>query len=280
MTALRQRMIEDMRIRGFAPGTIKNYVRCVAKFAEHFGRPPDQLGPEDIRTFQVFLVEKANAKYGTLTQFVQALRFFYRITLKNGGAIEEVPYPKKEKPLPTVLSRAQVLDLLSRVRNVKHHAVLATCYACGLRVTEATRLNVSDIDSERMVIHVRKGKGRKDRMVPLSTNLLLILREYWRAVRPTEYLFPGRNPNQPLKPRTVQRVCQAAAEKMGLGKKISVHTLRHSFATHLMDTGTDVRTIQLLLGHASLRTTAVYTHVSVRGLLSTKSPFDQNAPAA
>lgn len=272
MTPLRSRMLEDLRIRNFSPHTQKAYIRYVARFARHFGRPPDQLGPEHIRAFQGHLAN-AGACYSTLTQVASALRFLYRITLQKDWAVERIPYPKPERRLPVVLSREDVLKLLSSLRNIKHRAILTTCYAAGMRVSEATHLRVADLDSKRMVIRIHQGKGKKDRMVPLSPMLLELLREYWRVARPRDWLFPGKQ-SQPITMRSVQRVCVRARKAAGLDDRVTAHTLRHSFATHLLEAGTNVRTIQLLLGHASLTTTATYTQVATGDVLSTTSPLD------
>ena len=273
MTPLRRRMLEDLRIRNFSPHTQKAYIRYVARFARHFGCPPDQLGPKHTRAFQVHLAD-AGASFATLTQVASALRFLYRVTLEKDWVVERIPYPKPESRLPIVLSREDVIKFLSSPSNIKHRAILTTCYAAGLRVSEATHLRVSDIDSKRMVIRIQQGKGKKDRMVPLSPTLLDLLREYWRVAQPRDWLFPGKKRSQPITRRSVQRVCVRARKAAGLGDKVTAHTLRHSFATHLLEAGTNVRTIQILLGHASLRTTATYTQVAMGEVLSTKSPLD------
>jgi len=273
MTPLRRRMLEDLRIRNFSPHTQKAYIRYVIRFTRHFGRSPDQLGPEHIRAFQVHLAN-AGASFGTLVQVVSALRFFYGVTLGKGWVIKRIPYPKPESRLPVVLSRADVIKFLDCLRNIKHRAILTTCYAAGMRVSEATHLRVADLDSKRMVIRIHQGKGKKDRMVPLSPTLLELLREYWRVARPRDWLFPGKKQSQPITRRSVQRVCERARKAAGLDDRVTAHTLRHSFATHLLEAGTNVRTIQLLLGHASLSTTARYTQVATGEVLSTKSPLD------
>ena len=274
MTDLRRRMIEDLRIRGYAESTQKDYVRLVARFAKHFGQSPEHLGPKEIREFQVHLVMRTGASYGVQSHFVSAARFLYTVTLGKPWLIDRIPHPKVEKKLPVIPGRDEVLRFLDAVPNIKHRAILTTCYAAGLRVSEAVRLRVMDINSSRMLIHVYQGKGRKDRMVPLSETLLKVLRVYWRAVTPRVWLFPGRDHDKPLSCRTVQHVCMRARRRAGLHPKLTVHTLRHAFATHLLDAGADVRTIQLLLGHRSLRTTQLYTHVSTKELLATRSPLD------
>ena len=274
MTELRRKMIEDLRIRNFAPATQREYVRYVARFAQHFGRPPDELGPEEIRAFQLHLLTEAKVSYGVLAQFVSALRFFYRVTLGRPWIIERIPYPKSAKRLPDIPSREEVLRFLESIPNLKHRTILTACYATGLRVSEVTRLRVEDIDSPRGVIHIRQGKGRKDRLVPLSPVLLQVLRTYWRALHPRSWLFPGREADRPISRRTVQVACQRARRRMGWQRKFSVHSLRHACATHLLDAGTDVRKVQVLLGHSSLRTTCNYTHVSTHTLQAIGSPLE------
>ena len=274
MTPLRRKMLEDLKIRNFAPSTTKAYLRYVARFAQHYGTSPDRLGPNEIRDFQVYLCTERKVSYGLLAQYVSALRFFYGVTLSKPWTIEKIPYPKSERGLPVIPSREQTLRFLSSISNIKHRAILTTSYAAGLRLSEVTRLRVTDIDRARMLIRVHQGKGRKDRFVPLSETLLILLREYWRMARPSIWLFPGRDPDRPIAPRTVQYICAKARQKAGLDRKVTMHTLRHSFATHLLESGANIRTIQILLGHRSLRTTATYTHISRRTLLSTKSPLD------
>jgi integrase/recombinase XerD len=274
MTPLRRRMIEDLRIRNFSPNTIAGYIGYVARFARHFGRSPAGLGPEHVRGYLVHLRDQRRARMGTMVQCVSALRFLYRTTLKRGWAIPEIPYPKRERKLPVVLTRTEVLGFLGSLGNPKHRAILTTAYASGLRVSEVTHLKVADIDSARMVIHVRQGKGRKDRFVPLSKNLLELLRAYWKIARPTTWLFPGGKGSAPITPRSVERVCAKARAALGWTKHVRPHTLRHSFATHLLEAGTDIRTIQVLLGHRTLSSTATYTHLSTASLQGTKSPLD------
>jgi integrase/recombinase XerD len=276
MTPLRRKMLEDLQIRNFSPFTIDGYVRYVVRFAKHFGRSPDRLGLKEIRAFQLHLIQVEKVKYATVQQCVSALRFFYGVTLGKHWMIEQIPYPKPPHRLPLVLSRDEVVALLGTLNNVKHRALLTVCYAAGLRVGETINLRLQDIDSKRMVICVHQGKGRKDRVVPLSPGLLVLLREYWKIARPKTWLFPGRSKGneRPLTRRSAARICVKARLASDLGKKATPHTLRHSFATHLMDAGTNVRTIQLLLGHRSLNSTQIYTHVSNEALLATRSPYD------
>ena len=277
MTPLRRRMVEDMKLRRFAGSTQYNYIKCVERFAEHFGRSPETMGLEDVRTFLVYLVSEANVSYGVLCHYVTALRFLYRITLKRPWGPEAIPFPRRETRLPSVLSREEVIRFLENVPNLKHRAVLTTCYAAGLRTSESVHLKISDIDSKRMMIHVRQGKRNKDRMVPLSKTLLELLRTYCRAVRPKDWLFPGRY-GKHLSTRAVQHASLRARRAAGIKTKFTTHGLRHSFATHLLDNGTNLRTIQLILGHASIRSTAVYTHVSTREIAAVQSPLDATDP--
>ncbi len=263
---LRTRLIQDLRIRNYSEKTVAIYVRCVAKFAKYFGRSPAVLNEEHIREYQRYLVEEKKGSWSFFNQTVCALRFIYKKTMKKDWPVEHIPFPKREKRLPEVLSVEEVSKLFECVRTVKSRTILKTMYGAGLRLMEALSLKPSDIDSKRMVIRVRQGKGRKDRYVTLSPTLLETLREYYRAYRPEgEWLFPSRDCRYPTHPTGVQRTCRNAARKAGLGKRVTTHTLRHSFATGLLEGGTDLRTIQILLGHGSFRTTAVYLHVAVGG---------------
>jgi len=273
MTPLRKRMIEDLQIRNYSPRTIETYVRVVAGFARHHGRSPDALGTEDIRDYQVHLLGK-QASWATFNQTVCALRFLYRVTLQRDWPLARLPYGKKPKRLPVVLSQEEVLRFLGAVDNPKYRVALTTEYAAGLRISELVHLRVDDIDSARMLIHIGHGKGDKARLVPLSQVLLGRLRTYWRAERPTTWLFPGRSPEAPVIPKTIWDACHRAREAAGLRKHVTPHTLRHCFATHLLEAGTDLRTVQALLGHASLSSTVVYTHVQRRLITATRSPLD------
>lgn len=282
MTPLRQRMLEDLRLRNYSTSTQETYVRQVAKFAKHFGRSPHLLGPEEIRSYQVHLVQ-AGASWSVFNQTVCALRFLYRTTLGSSTyAVEQIPFSKKEKKLPVVLSQQEVVCFLAAPKNLKHRVMLMTTYSGGLRVSEVTNLGCHDIDSQRMVIHVRQAKGRKDRYVPLSPVLLRALRCYWRAAKheSTTWLFPGGVPGRPITRSTLNRVCTQIRVASGIRKQVTPHTLRHSFATHHLEAGTDLRTLQMLLGHRSLQTTAIYLHVSAGKLLSAGTPLDLLADAA
>jgi integrase/recombinase XerD len=274
MTKLRQRMIEDLRVRNYSPRTIDVYTRCVADFAKYFGKSPEQLGAPHIREYQTFLVETKHASWTAFNQTVCALRFLYKVSLGQAELIEHIPFPRQEKKLPVVLSQDELARFFAAVRNVKHRTALMTMYAAGLRLSEALGLTVRDIDSERMLLRVQQGKGKRDRYAPLSPTLLLRLREYWKIVRPSTWLFPGRRPDQALTPTAIQRICGPAARRAGLRKPVKTHTMRHCFATHLLEAGTDLRTIQLLLGHTSLQATAVYLHVATSALQSTRGAVD------
>jgi integrase/recombinase XerD len=273
-TALRERMISDMQVRHLSHRTIGTYIYHVAKFAAFFHKAPDELGPEDIRRYQVYLVEEKKVGWATFNQTVCALRFLYRVTLHKHWSIPHIPYSRKERVLPVVLSLEEVGQLLQAIASLKYRAVLTTTYSAGLRLSEVISLRVSDIDSSRMLIRVRQGKGRKDRYVMLSPVLLELLRRYWRAARPTDYLFPGQKKDQHLTASSVQKACRRAAEASGLQKHVSVHTLRHCFATHLLEAGADIRQIQLLMGHTTPRTTEIYTHVSPQKAQKLTSPLD------
>jgi site-specific recombinase XerD len=273
MTALRQRMIEDMRIRNLAPRTIACYVSQVARFAAHFGRSPADLGVTEVRAYQKYLVEQQRVSESRLGQVVAALRFLYQVTLSQHWPIQAIPYPKRSRREPVVLSRAEVARLLAAAGRLKQRAALSTAYAAGLRTSEVCRLRVGDVDSGRGVLRIEQGKGRKDRFVMLSPRLLEMLRVYWKVYRPTHWLFCGLR-GQAMTARTLQRYCQAAAAAAGIAKPVTMHTLRHSFATHLLEDGADVRTIQVLLGHRSISTTAHYTHISTKTLHATRSPLE------
>lgn len=274
MTPLRQRMIEDMGVRNLARNTQLAYLQQVSAYARHFHRSPDELGPEQIRDYQVYLTQTRKLAASTLSVATGALRFLYKVTLKRDWAVEEIPMPKRPFKLPVVLSRDEVTHFLASVDNLKHRTILMTAYAAGLRISEATHLKLTDIDSARMVLRVDQGKGRKDRYVMLSPRLLEALRVYWKSARPTTWLFPGELPGQPITRDAVGQACQKAHRASGIQKPVTPHSLRHAFATHLLESGTDVRTIQLLLGHRSLATTSRYLKVATSTVCATTSPFD------
>jgi site-specific recombinase XerD len=278
MTALRERMVEDMRVRNLAANTQRVYLQHVARFAKYFGRSPTLLGPEEIRSYQIHLIEIEQRSRSTLVVATAALRFLYIVTLKRDWSIDEIPMSKVPLKLPQVLSADEIIRLLESIRSIKHRTVLMVAYAAGLRISEATHLRVRDIDSQRMVLRVEQGKGNTDRYVMLSPRLLEFLRTYWRIGRPQYWLFPGSPPDKPIDPNTVRQACHAARRRAGITKPVTPHTLRHAFATHLLESGTDVRTIQLLLGHRSLATTSRYLKVATSTVCATASPFDRLPP--
>lgn len=275
MTPLRQRMLEDMQIRNLASSTQRAYVEHVARFARHFGRSPALLGPEEIRAYQVYLTQEKQLAPASVVIAVAALRFLYTVTLQKTWSVEAViPAPKTPQTLPVVLSPAEVVQFLDCVAAPKHRTILTTCYAAGLRISEAVRLTPPAIDSQRMVLRIEQGKGQKDRYVMLSPKLLTILRDWWRVSRSTPWIFPGDHPGDPITTRAVNRACRKAHRRCDIPKPITPHSLRHAFAVHLLEAGTDVRTIQLLLGHRSLATTARYLAIATTRVCATASPLD------
>jgi len=274
ISPLRRRMTEDMTVRNLSPATQRSYISAVSKFSRFFGRSPDQLSLEDVRTFQVHLVAKGISWPG-LNQIVCALRFFYGVTLRRDEIPERITYARQPRKLPEVLSAGEVVRFLEAVPSLRTRVALTTAYAAGLRASEAVSLKVANIDSGRMVIRVQQGKGGKDRYVMLSAQLLGILRTYWRLARPKDWLFPGRDPTNPIEVNVLHAACRSACAASGLTKRVTVHTLRHSFATHLLESGTDIRIIQVLLGHSNLSSTARYTHVSSGLIRQTDSPLDR-----
>ena len=274
MTPLRQRMLEDLQLRNYSPDTMRCYLRCVADFAQHFGVSPTHLGPEQVRTSQLFLGEEKHVAWPSVVQAVCALRFFSRVTLGRPGMLEYIAYPRRPFTLPTILSQAEVAALLTASHNLKHRAILTTLYAAGLRVSELCQLQVTDIDSARMVLRVRQGKGQHDRYVMLSPKLLPLLRQYWQQEKPRPWLFPGHPRPRPITTRAVYNICRDTGQAAHLPKAIHPHLLRHSFATHLLEAGVDLRRIQLLLGHRSLRTTSRYLPGTPHALHATPSPLD------
>jgi site-specific recombinase XerD len=273
MTPLRQRFIDDLRLRNYARRTIDTYVSRIVAFAKYFGRSLDLLGPDEVRAFQLHLLER-RVSWSSFNQAVCALRFLYGITLGRPEQLPLIPYGKRPKTLPSVLSPDEVLRLLNAAPPGRDRVLLQVAYGCGLRLSELLHLQVGDIDSARMVIHVRQGKGAKDRLVPLSLRLLEELRAYWRLCRPLTWLFPGHKPDRPITSSNVQRRLGRLVKKVGLGKPCSMHTLRHSYATHLLEAGVDLLTLKALLGHRSLQTTAHYLHCSTHRLRQTPSLLD------
>ena len=276
VSPLRRRMIEDMTVRNLSPATQRSYLHAVAKFSRYFSRSPDRLDIEDVRAFQVFLVSQ-KISWPALNQTVCALRFFYGVTLNRPEIPERIAYAREPRKLPVILSADEVVRFLEAVPSLKTRTALTTAYAAGLRASEAVSLKVADIDSSRMLIQVRHGKGAKDRTVMLSPQLLAILRTYWRLARPREWLFPGRDESKPIDVQVLHAACRSATKAAGLAKRVTVHTLRHSFATHLLESGVDIRIIQVLLGHNSLSTTARYTQVATTTIAKTRSPIDRLA---
>ena len=275
MTSLRRRMIEDMQIRNLAVNTQKSYVQQVSLFAQYFQKSPDLLGPEHIRAYQVYLTNEKKLSTGSITIAISALRFLYGVTLKKDWSFRDlIPAPKAPKKLPVILSPEEVLQFLDCVRSRKHRAILTTCYAAGLRISEAVALTPPTVDSKRMVIRVEQGKGRRDRYVMLSPKLLEVLRAWWRVEKPKDWIFSGDFPGRHITRFAVEKECQKAHRICKISKPITPHSLRHAFAVHLLEQGTDIRTIQLLLGHRSLATTAKYLRIATSKVCSTSSPLD------
>ena len=273
---LRRRMIEDMTIRKFTPKTQHDYVQGIKNFAAFLGRSPDTASFEDVRRYQLHLAA-SGAGVPTLNQTVSTLRFFFKVTLRRHEIVEHTHVIHEPRKLPVVLSVEEVARLLDAAPGLKYKAALSVAYGAGLRATEVVSLKVSDIDSKRMIIRVEQGKGGKDRNVMLSPHLLDLLRSWWRAARPRGWLFPGRDPAQPMTTRQLNRACHAAVQMAEINKRVSLHTLRHSFATHLLEQNTDVRVIQVLLGHAKLDTTALYTRVATKTISEVMSPLERIA---
>ena len=276
MSPLRRRMIEDMTIRKLSPKTQQGYIRTIKNLAIFLGRSPDKASFEDIRRFQLHL---ATSGAGTpiRNQTVAALRFFFRVTLKRPAIIEHTAFIHEPRKLPVVLSAEEVARLLDAAPGLKYKAALSVAYGAGLRAAEVVSLKVSDIDGKLKVIRVEQGKGRKDRNVMLSPHLLELLRAWWHVARPKGWLFPGQNQVNPLTTRQLNRACHAAARMADIKKRVSLHTLRHSFATHLLEQNTDIRVIQVLLGHSKLDTTALYTRVATKTIREVMSPLEHVA---
>lgn len=278
MTRLIQQLHDELVRRQYAASTIESYVKIVEAFRQHSGKRLDRIGPDDLRRYHVYLLEDRQLAVGTVVIQISALRFFFLRVLKRRDMKEDLPYPKDRRRLPTVLSPDEVQRLIAGARNLYHRTMLMTLYGAGLRRSELCRLKVSNIDSQRMVLRVEQGKGGRDRDVPLSTTLLTTLREYWRWMRPKTYLFPGTRhgwrADKPITSKVIWEAVQVAARTAGLDKHVTPHTLRHSYATHLLEAGADLRTIQLLLGHADLSHTTVYLHLSQRHLQAAPNPLE------
>lgn len=276
---LRQQMIDALRCRNCSKNTIRVYVPCVARFAAHFGVSPAKLGAAEIRAWQLHLRDVLKVAWSTYNVYVCALRFLYSVVLKRPEVIADIPYAKLPLKLPVILAQSEVLAILAAVPNARDRVLLTVAYSAGLRISEACALQIRDIDSARMMLHIRCGKGQKDRLVPLAANLLPLLRAWWLVYRPTLWVFPGEGRANHVHPRTVQRAITAAVIAAGISKPATAHTLRHSFATHLLEAGIDIRTVQALLGHERLSTTQIYNHVARVQVTAMKSPLDLVAPS-
>lgn len=278
-TILRQRMIEDMSLRNFSEKARKDYIRHVRAFAAFLGRSPDSATPDDLRRFQLHQ-SQSGLQPPTINSSVAALRFFFNVTADRPELIRYLSVVPRARKLPVVLSEEEVARLLDAAPGIKYKAALSVAYGAGLRVSEVRSLRVSDVDSKRMVLRIEQGKGGRDRYAMLSPRLLELLREWWLIARPQGWLFPGQNPVNPISGRQLDRVIHLAAEAAEIGKRVSMHTLRHSFATHLLEQNIDIRVIQVLLGHAELKTTALYTQVATNTIRSVMSPLDRLTPLA
>jgi integrase/recombinase XerD len=273
MTPIRQRMIEDMRLRNFSRHTQDAYVRAVAHFTKHFMQPPETLTAEQVRDYLLHLVQKRHVAWSTYNQVRCGLQFFFRITLGRNDTFGGVPCARERKRVPVVLSPEELQRFFAVIRNPKHKAMFMTAYGAGLRVSELVSLRVEDIDSSRMVIRVRQGKGQKERYAKLSTHLLSVLRDHYRANKPIGLLFPSRN-GKAMTGVAFNMITDYLRRRAGLTKKVTPHTFRHSYATHMLDAGADLRTIQVLLGHQNIKTTAIYMHVSQAKIAGAPSPLD------
>jgi site-specific recombinase XerD len=271
-------MIDDMQLRNLAPATQRNYIHHVTHFASYFRLSPEELDLEDIRQFQLYLLHDRQYSPEAVNQSVSALKFLYTVTLEMPWGAAHFPRARRQHKLPVVLSPEEVVLFFEHVPSLRYRAALMTCYGAGLRVSEAVALKISDIDSQRMLLRVEQGKGRKDRYAMLSPRLLEVLRIWWRAARPQHWLFPGWRTGRHLMAASLQTACHEACLRSRISKRITVHTLRHSFATHLLENGTDIRVIQVLLGHNQIATTAHYTRVSPQIVSGTLSPLDRLDP--
>jgi integrase/recombinase XerD len=274
ISPLRQRLIDDMTARRYSEKAQKAYVRHIRTFTAFLGRSPDTATKEDLRHFQLHLAQQ-QISAGSINAAIAALRFFFTVTLEQPDVVRPLRTVNEPRRTPVVLSQEEVARLLEAAPGLKYKAALSVAYGAGLRVSEVASLKVSDIDSERMMLRVEQGKGQRDRYVMLSPQLLELLRDWWRAARPPVWLFPGQNPINPITPRQLNRAVTAAKDLAGISKRVSPHTLRHSFATHLLEQGVDIRVIQVLLGHAKLETTALYTRVAVNTVRDIKSPLER-----
>lgn len=274
MSELENQLKFDMELRGYSPKTIKHYLLCVSNFAKHYNMSLELLGENEVRNYLHYCITEKHLCEGTVNYIHSALKFFYTKTLDREWKTEKLKRIKERRKLPVVLSQTEVKAILEATENLKHKAILSTIYGSGLRISEAAKLRVSDIDSKNMQIIIREGKGKKDRYCLLSHNNLDLLREYWKRYKPNNFLFEGKNPNGYITERSIQRVFEKSKDKAQIKKNATVHTLRHSFATHLLEAGTDICYIQRLLGHTSLQTTTIYLHLRRMDLLNIKSPLD------
>src|SRR5438309_8077861 len=272
-------MLEERQRRNYSQTTVTGYIKTVADFAKYFQRPQDQLGPDEIRTYQLHLLKDRNQGPRIVGKQTAALHFFFCKTLKRNYPDEEVPYPRAPRKLPIILTQEEAVRLIDSASNLFHRAMLMTLYSTGMRRAELCHLKVEDIDSVRMLVHIRHGKRNRDRDVPLSPKLLDTLREYWRWMRPKTYLFPGTEHNwradKPITPKVLWEACREAAQRAGITKAVRPHLLRHSYATHLVETGADLPTVQLLLGHSDLKAPSIYLHLSERHLKAAGTPLDK-----
>lgn len=280
MSPLRRRMLEDMQLRNFSAGTQRSYIHYLADFASYYNTSPERLGLDDIRNYQLYLIERRQLSAPSINCFVAAARFLYTVTLDMPWSDRQFPRLSAPEKLPVVLSAGEVAEFFRHIGILKHRAVLMLCYGSGLRSSEAVAVKIRDIDSSQMLIRVEQGKGAKDRYSVLSARLLTVLREYWKIQRPVDWLFPGTKAGTHLQPGTIREVCRDAARLAGIAKRVTPHTLRHSFATHLLENGTDTRAIQVLLGHTRIDTTARYTAVTPQSIGRLVSPLDQPPPQA
>jgi len=276
MGRLRDQMLSDLTLKNYSRDTTQAYLRCCRNLAKHYRRSPEELEEQEIRAFLLYLVRDRKVSVSNLRMHVAGIKFLYRVTLRTPEKVDQIPWPKGSKKLPEVLTKLEVLRILDQVSSLKYRAIITTAYAAGMRISEVCALHAKgDIDSERMLIHIRAGKGGKDRWAMLSERLLTLLREYWKQTQPPgPFLFPGQDPNRPISPSSVGEVFRKAVRAAEISRPVTFHTLRHSFATHLLESGTDLRVIQALLGHGSIGTTTRYTHISPHLIRFTKSPLD------
>jgi integrase/recombinase XerD len=275
MGKIRDRLIEEMDLRGLSPATKRSYLMCCRQFVAHFMKSPEQLGAVETKAFILHLIRDRKSSPSSIGVYVSAIRFLYRLVLRNPRAAEDLPRQKVPRRLPLVPSREEVQSVLNAVRSAKYRTIMIIAYGAGLRISEACRLRAADIDSKQMVLRIRQGKRGKDRLVPLSPRMLAALRSYWVEARPpASCLFPGRPDDRPISKDSVRRVLKAALAQTDVTKPLTLHSLRHGFATHLLEDGEDIRVIQSVLGHSHIQTTAHYAHMTTRRLRKVKSPLD------